>query len=374
MAIARLPSIAEGTIRRQKSGMSPATSKPVSRTTSGAYEDPDPYSEKPNSKVIRQLSIAETVSRQMSFMEPLPSPPPAFTMLNKGSGKTKHFLSPIDSPSKRWSNMYVKRVNFTQDTISTVRHNESNALIHVVTCVMLLKRAAKRFLKRLHQKLALAKLSCKKQTSLEHFQWAPPFQEWRSDWGRQLHCCICHKPVITDSSHCKFCGVVGHRLCIIPLIRANALNVPPRNPGEHAALTLAKYFTCKKCNTVQKDEQAYYTKAFEDLKEQRTKDYYRNVISMALVEWIRRKRIRKLAHATTLVRFAMNRFILMKQYKAWRRSCLRVLVLDLTSLPHECMNERCLVVLTVVDPIKHSQLFRIDKKPELVLGEGHIII
>ena len=371
MSVARLPS--ENNAKRLRS-ISPALSKTVSRSTSGAYEDPDPYSEKPNSRVLRQLSISETdiLSRQLSFADDLTASP-SLSML-KGNGKGKSFLSPVNTISKRWSAMYVNRVHFTQDLASTSRRQETNALINVISCVMLLKRAAKRFLRRLHQKLSFAKLSYKKQTSIEHFQWAPPAQEWSSSWGRNLHCCVCRKPVISDSSHCRFCGVISHRLCILGQIRANAVNAPPKNPGEHAALTLAKYFTCTKCSRFQAEEETFYNSSFEVLKAQRTKDYYRNIISVGIVDCIQRKRAKKKGRALSLLRSAMNRFFLVKQYKAWRRSCLRVIVLDLSGLPSECMNDRCLVVLTVVDPLKHSQLFRIDKKPDVVVSEGILFL
>jgi hypothetical protein len=46
--------------------------------------------------------------------------------------------------------------------------------------------------------------------------------------------------------------------------------------------------------------------------------------------------------------------------------------LDVLSFPPIVteMNDKCLIVLTVVDPVKHSQLFRIDRKPDVVIDEG----
>ena len=49
---------------------------------------------------------------------------------------------------------------------------------------------------------------------------------------------------------------------------------------------------------------------------------------------------------------------------------MRVVLVELKMLPPTVLTDRHLVVLTVVDSVRHAQLFRIDKPGDRILTEG----
>jgi hypothetical protein len=276
-------------------------------------------------------------------------------------------------PQGRWSKLYLSRINETQVVAERDREKETAVLSNVAACVVLLQRCAKRFKARLHAKLALAKLSAAKQLSLQHFEMPEPPARWQFCWGKNVHCYFCKRPTISDSVSCLHCGSIAHRLCAQEA-RSSETNIELaiRSSSKRMVSQKQSGFICESCSTFYAGETQYYMKCYDKLAEVKYRDFCKGVISKALVTYITRCRQIKKERALQLLRNAMKRYSLVKMYHIWKRSCLRVIVLDVVGLPNVVtdMNDKCIIILTVVDPVKHAQLFRIDKKPDTVIDEG----
>jgi hypothetical protein len=373
---------------RQVSGTM-GTGSAAGSTSSSVTNSPihSPMRRQPSSSSLGSASLASMSSSSVpssvtssATQTPRKHPPPPPSTASSGHRSYGQSQTPVminHDPKGRWSKMYMQRISDTQVHVDRGRETETWHFNQVAMSVVLLQRCAKRFKSRLYGKLAFARLAGTKQLSLEHFEWPTAPSEWQAFWGRNIHCYFCKQPTISDSITCFHCGSIAHRLCAVQDGRRfeSGLTVAKKLSKKSMIKHLSqkkRTFTCDSCIKFYEEEGEYYHRCWDRLKAIKTRDYYKGVIAKALVFYVGRCRQLKREKAVQMLRNAMQRYSLVKMYHTWKRSCLRVIVLDVLSFPPIVteMNDKCLIVLTVVDPVKHSQLFRIDRKPDVVIDEG----
>jgi hypothetical protein len=129
---------------------------------------------------------------------------------------------------------------------------------------------------------------------------------------------------------------------------------------------------CPTCEESKASEDSYYKACYEKLKAQKYRKYHLDTITRFLSACLSTRRHQKMAKALNLLRGLVRKRIDHKLYQFYRRSVLRVIFIQLNSLPSymDSSSDRQLIVLTVVDPVKHAQLFRFDKRADLAFQEG----
>lgn len=197
--------------------------------------------------------------------------------------------------------------------------------------------------------------------------------EWQKHWGSSSICCICHNRAVSDVLFCRFCDNVSHRLCNrsrIKKLKQSGQNsyIPPPAPE---GVSLTDRFVCGTCEESQKVDEFYYEKYYDKWRLDRLRDFYQRIIARKVLTIIQQKLFKKQRRSFILVQSAVRRSMARNDYLHWQRSQVRVVVIELHQIPKYVeKNDKFLIVLTAIDPIKHSQIFRIDKKPEAAIEEG----
>ena len=249
------------------------------------------------------------------------------------------------------------------------------ALPRFIMFLVVCRRYLLKVKKAVQSKFAFAKYSASKQTSLEGFEFPFSFREWKQHWGNCIRCCFCTMEAISDVKYCKFCGNIAHRLCILSRCQQQGFTRETYFHGreyDSIGTLLNDRFVCPTCEESKALEDSYYKACYEKLKAQKCRKYHLDTITRFLSTCLSTRRHQKMAKALNLLRGLVRKRIDHKLYQFYRRSVLRVIFIQLNSLPSymDSSSDRQLIVLTVVDPVKHAQLFRFDKRADLAFQEG----
>ena len=132
-------------------------------------------------------------------------------------------------------------------------------------------------------------------------------------------------------------------------------------------------FVCTTCEESRKVDQVYFDKCKEKHRLEKIKDFYRDLIARKMLAFWRQRCYRRKKRVFIRIQAFVRRRMAIKEYELWKRSQKRVVVIEMSSLPRyvdASVSGKYLIVVTVVDPIKRCQLFRIDKKAEAIKSEG----
>lgn len=276
---------------------------------------------------------------------------------------------------KTWSKEYAGRVaDNRRAEVEKRRHKSSK--FSVATKL----RFAKKVIEKIKEKMKHRGYSCKK-TLDNTFPPSEP-EEWKVGWPTQNLCLLCNTPCISESIHCRLCDTVCHYNCILCQPNqedddgADELGMRDDDDAEtQSGIFLDENdnfeFTCEECVDSITFEQKLFKTNVVKLKAQR--DYRRNalIIYDVIHTYVSKKRFQRKKKALLLLQSCIRRRIANKKYLASRRLQMRVVVFEVLSIPN--LTETSLVVLTVLDTIKHSQIFRFDKFGTSALSEAIIV-
>jgi hypothetical protein len=205
----------------------------------------------------------------------------------------------------------------------------------------------------------------------------------------------------SDIKFCQYCDNVAHRLCIMEnanarkhrqqRMRAQTMNsyeashinhhnnLHKRPPKDHSEFDIKAQlqlpvdrFLCAVCEDSRNADRQFFERMVEKERLEKIRLFYARLIARKMLLFWKQKTVRKLkaAHAM-LVRY-VRRKMAGKEYAAWQRAQRRVIVVELEQLPKYIFENpsKYLVILCVVDPVKHTQLFRYDKKADIIRNEG----
>jgi hypothetical protein len=272
---------------------------------------------------------------------------------------------------KMWSKEFLARIADNRRADTERRRHKTAKFTSTARM-----RFAKKVVEKIKEKMTYNGYSCTR--TLENTFPPTEPEEWKIGWPTQNLCMLCNIPCINESIRCRLCDIVCHYNCILS---------QPQQPEDDAAageidddetqsgIFLDENdnfeFTCEECVESISFEQKLFKTTVTKLKAQR--DYKRNamIIYQFVITYIEKKRFQKKRKALLLLQSCIRRRIANKRYLANRRLQMRVVVFEALAIPN--LTETSLVVITVLDTIKHSQLFRFDKFGTSALTEAILV-
>jgi len=201
-----------------------------------------------------------------------------------------------------------------------------------------------------------------------------PIRSWVQTLGSQAFCDLCRKPSVNRCVFCITCGCIAHRLCVLKS-STQSLMVKPKAPG-----TL--YYECRHCCDTMNDEQKFYDDTVAKIKRVNARVATQQVIDEHIIAKRVQAHAKRVKESVILIQSAVRKYRARTVFFMWRRTQLRVVVLEINdifplicpqgdpSYHHLAAVPPGFVVATVVDPIKHLQVMRVEKKLQLALKEG----
>lgn len=268
--------------------------------------------------------------------------------------------------------MYLDKISILHQATEKERLKTVNALTSTIKGAMLAKRFCSKVRRRLNARLATSQMIISSKRSIENMKEPDPPLEFSDHWNFSSVCDVCGQYAVTDIKCCKFCNCVAHRLCILPqAVRLpSSLEVEDYDSDSGEVIFHDKY-VCALCNENRQIDTEYFNKVRTKLREDKILKFFRDVISKKVLAHMERKKFLKFKKGCVLIQSFIRRLIARREFYLWRRCQMRIVVIELKSLPSWLESlDRYLVTLTVVDPVRHSQIYRIDKRADKVASEG----
>lgn len=259
-------------------------------------------------------------------------------------------------PQKKWSKIYVDKIEETKELESAQRKKNAQGFLDMMSRTVWTRR----LLKKIREKLRAKGFSCKK--TVENF--LPPVEQYpfRIDWGTQVLCIICNLPCLSESIACKSCDTVAHYECILNNIdldtNEDCLD-DDNESGIHVDGEQNFEFYCESCAESRANDVSFYERVSAQLREERVRRIYSRIIAKRVATYIERKRFQKKRKSLSILQNVIRKRIARKKFYAWRRTQMRVVVLELCHI--QGLTPDHLVSVSIFDTIKHTQLFRFDK-------------
>lgn len=217
---------------------------------------------------------------------------------------------------------------------------------------------AKKLSRSIRSKMKSPAFSCKK--TLENLTEPSPLLTWKSHWGSQNMCSICVLPCLSESITCQTCNSVSHYSCILNY-GDDTENENKSDDKSIGTLILGgkSEYNCTHCvqNTI--NDKEHHDKLHNKLLDERIYKVFSRFVAKRMITYMEQRRYLKKKKSISLLQRILRKKIARKNFYSWRRCQLRVLVIAFDSFPQ--VLESALVVITLVDTIKHAQLFRFDK-------------
>lgn len=107
-------------------------------------------------------------------------------------------------------------------------------------------------------------------------------------------------------------------------------------------------------------------------KEYRSKLACATIITRRAIIFLERRRLRRKIRAIILIQSVFRKQIAKLKFESWKRSKLRVLLIELTSLPQRVVDNG-LVILSAMDTFTSTQLIRMDKRGDACIKESFLV-
>ena len=310
---------------------------------------------------------------------------------------------------KEWSKLYEHRAQVLLKEKEDPASNRARRDLQMITKAGTL--IARKIGKRVRIKLKNKAFSCHRTP--ENLTFPKGLRDWSTHWGTQLMCSICQTPCFYDSTNCKTCNAIAHRLCVAEqlVLSGSISQMSSLSMGsEHKAAaddddddededgepdaedavfgegqegednflaTLSALgtdeYNCMDCHRGYQEDVDYFDKLKVKLTRGRRLVLAMRLVCRRILCYIERKRFKKLRKGLILIQSGIRKRRAKRVFFHWRRSQMRVIVIDVLHLPLGAIKENDLVVLTAVDPMKNQQLFRIDKDASRAIDEGFLI-
>lgn len=261
--------------------------------------------------------------------------------------------------TKKWSTVYCEKTSKPVMDEDLVGQANLDFLASMWARTML----AKVLSKRIKEKIRLKSHSCKKSLLNIH----PPTEvsNWKNHWGCQLMCDICNCPAIYDCLVCETCNTIVHISCVDNDPETSHEIIRQEETDEEAE-TMELY--CGHCKDHQFSENEYYKKELMRLKDEKQLRMIVVRIVSVMKTYVERQRFNKKRAVAVAMQACLRRRLVRKKFTQMRRNQMRVIVMDVVSLPK--IDKACMIVWTVVDKFRNHQLFRLDREISKCTAEG----
>lgn len=193
-----------------------------------------------------------------------------------------------------------------------------------------------------------------------------PTQDWPDYCGSQAFCDYCRKPALTGCLECKTCTVIYHDMCY----KTASKSRKAFRPSEVVDLDLddEERFICIHCEESTLNDHKMRRSTLRHLVEKRNKDEVAKFLCRFLYTYGLRRRFLKIKSGLTAVQSMIRRRIDRRSFLTWKRMESHVLVLELVKI--QLTPVIGTVTVTLVDPMRGTQIMRIDKAGSKWSEEG----
>lgn len=250
-----------------------------------------------------------------------------------GSNRTKR--------SKKWS------VEFS-DTVSSrppIQDKLPPVKIENMTAMLAKSAVAKKISSLAKYKLAQRSWSCRR--SLDNVTPPEPLLPYLTGLKTNTLCEECARPALFNSIVCKSCDCIVHKTCM--------------PEGE----------LCRNCQITWESEQSHYKYELNKAIENRRLRYYGKYIAKCVYTYMLRTKFLRKRMIATVFQAMCRKHFMRKKFLQFRKKSLRIVRMEPLSIPK--LDNKYLVIFTVIDSAKNSQLFRMDKSLEKFAEGGFII-
>ena len=278
---------------------------------------------------------------------------------------------------KKWTDIYQNELNLREQKMKVPKVQTTKQRVHVAKLII-----ATKFARIVREKLKARSFSCRKIAN--NILPATDFDDWDDIWGTQLLCCLCTTPGLHGCVSCITCNAIAHRLCLVKKQKFKLLV----DSVEDAHLI--ENFECFHCEQSSKDDTMYYKKCLADLQTQRTAILASSIIDAGFKGRIGRLRYARMKRSAITIQSLVRKRRAKKVFYMWRRTELRVVRIEFDNLFPSKLRKKMFelnansnsnvnessnlpsgyLVVTVIDPIKHLQIFRFERKLSHVANEG----
>lgn len=267
---------------------------------------------------------------------------------------------------KPWADMYQAEAESRLHGQAKLSSNQ----FHVQRAMQLL---SSKFAKIVREKLRAKHLLSNRRNVSDVIK-PSPVREWSRALGTQAFCDLCGKPSVNRCVFCITCGVVAHRLCVV---KSPVYNILTKSDSPSTM-----FFECSHCRESTRDEQQFYDDSVAKIKRVNAHVATQQVIDEHIIARRVMAHSKKVKESVILIQSTVRKHRARTVFYMWRRTQLRVVVLHINSVfplispsddptyDHGAALPPGFIVVTVIDPIKHLQIMRVEKKLQLALTEG----
>lgn len=277
------------------------------------------------------------------------------------------------NPLKKWSQIYTERV----DQIKEKKVIKQKDIERKSFYFFLPDNEKEHFILEDWEKKMDSPEFMKKDALLKAFRSArsteininpPPDQsDWNSQWGCQHLCYICNKPAISDISICTKCDMVAHKLCVLQFnFKSSSIK------SYHELSKELRDHRCPQCYETMAADIQYYEQFVNKIREKKLEDLCADIIGKRVLVFVEKKKLQRKKAAIIKVQAMLRGISTRLKIKTILRQRFRVVLIDIKSLP-SFLKESGVVIITVHDTFKNSQIFRFDKTYETALTETIMI-
>lgn len=255
---------------------------------------------------------------------------------------------------KDWKKIYIERVD------DIIKKNETQEAVNEAEKGLDLT-VATRFVQSMLDNGISSSLRLKGKefckNSIESIVPPRAHSSWKPSWGSQTLCSICDRPGISECTICSKCNIITHNSCIK---FSASFEFKGRNNDRE--------YTCINCNESIQSELDYYERLKQQVIDDRRKEMHCRKVAKHLVLMLERKKFEKKKRSVILLQSIIRRHLCWKRYTNWRRTQLRIVLLDLKHVPEFAIPNGVLS-LTVFDTFKNTQSFRLDSTVDEALEQ-----
>ena len=238
----------------------------------------------------------------------------------------------------------IRKTDYESENQSTRPHNLDQLLARI--------RVAKRLGKLMKEKLKTRQFSARRTVENMTASIAPS-STWDCYRINTSICDLCNFPALNETVVCETCNVLTHRSC------------NEKRRSKNLDLSKIKMQTknryCYFCEEFHQSEKRSHDLELKRLKTERLRKTYGKYLASVIWTWICRARFLSFVEGITRVQALLRRRQERRKFNAWKVKQIRVMVVEILKLPSSTVSlteGKGMVSLTLVDPIKHHQVFR----------------
>eukprot|EP01041_Mallomonas_annulata_P005132 gene5132-10259_t len=236
---------------------------------------------------------------------------------------------------KKWSQVYTEKIETDHRLREDVIEKRHDDIMHAWALAII----SRRFILKIRRKIEQSRA---KNAAFNQIREAFEFTHWEPHLGTQLLCQICTKPGYNNCINCISCNAITHSYCLSNYYKANE-----------------KKYKCPECIDLYVEERIRHNQYVKRKKEEGKRQFYGNIIAKHVSSYMARRRFLKKRRSIVRVQALIRRFIFRRKFLSWRSFQMRVIAVEVKDLTEAV--EGSTIVLTVVDTMKYTQIFRFDK-------------